>query len=298
MIQQLLHCDLCPRRCGVNRYRTTGTCGAGAEVTVAKAFLHQWEEPCISGERGSGTVFFTHCNLRCLYCQNYSISHQGVGKCITVERLADIFLELQDKGAHNVNLVTPTPYTPHVAQAITLARQRSLRVPVVHNNGGYESVATLRQLEGLVDVYLPDLKYHDSRLSRMWSGAPDYFERAAESIREMLRQVGVPVLDGDGMLVRGLMIRHLTLPGALDDSKRVVDWVLDNLPREVYLNLMSQYTPLGEASAHPALTGCVPRAQYDALVEYAMERGLDNGFIQDTDSAGPEYVPVFDLDGV
>ena len=298
MIEQLLHCDICPRRCGVNRYRATGTCGAGAEVVVAKAFLHQWEEPCISGERGSGTVFFTHCNLRCLYCQNYSISHQGVGKSITVERLADIFFELQDKGAHNVNLVTPTPYTPHVAQAVTRARQRGLRVPVVHNNGGYESVATLRRLEGLVDVYLPDLKYCDSRLSRMWSGAPDYFERATESIREMLGQVGVPAFDADGMLVRGLMIRHLTLPGALDDSKRVVDWVLDNLPHEVYLNLMSQYTPLGEVSAHAALTARVARAQYDALVEYAMERGLDNGFIQETDSASPEYVPVFDLDGV
>jgi len=260
--------------------------------------LHLWEEPCISGERGSGAVFFAHCNLRCLYCQNYPISHDGVGKPITVERLADILLELQSRGAHNINLVTPTPYTPHVARAIILARQRGLQLPIVHNNGGYESVESLRRLEGLVDVYLPDLKYCDSRLSSRWSGAPDYFARATDAIREMFRQVGAPVFGADGMLATGLMIRHLTLPGALDDSKRIVDWVLDALPGQVYLNLMSQYTPLGRATEHAELAARVPPAQYDALVEYAMERGMEDGFVQEMDSASPEYVPVFDLEGV
>jgi putative pyruvate formate lyase activating enzyme len=298
LIEPMLNCSICPRHCGVNRTETTGYCGAGAEVTVARAFLHPWEEPCISGTRGSGTVFFTGCNLRCRYCQNYPISHQGIGKPISVERLAAIFLGLQGKGAHNVNLVTPTPYTPHIARAIAEARQQGLTVPIVHNNGGYECVETLRRLDGLVDVYLPDLKYCDAGLSGRWSGAPDYFARASEAIREMWRQVGEPVFDADGMLVRGLMIRHLTLPGCLDDSKCVVDWVLETLPPGVYLNLMSQYTPLGRAAEDTELAERVPPAQYDALVEYAIARGLEDGFIQEIDSAGAEYVPVWDLDGV
>lgn len=298
MIEALKHCHLCPRRCGVDRTQQSGLCGAGAQVTVAKAFLHPWEEPCISGTRGSGTVFFTGCNLRCVYCQNYPISHQGVGRTIDVERLATIFLELQGQGAHNINLVTPTPYTPHIAMAIERARRGGLIVPVVHNSSGYELVATLRQLAGLVDIYLPDLKYFDPELSRRWSAAPDYFARASEAILEMLDQVGEPIFDADGLLVRGLMIRHLMLPGAQADSRRIVDWVLDTLPATVYLNLMSQYTPLGRAIEYPDLSARVSRDEYDALVEYAIERGLENGFIQEMDSASSDYVPDFDLAGV
>ncbi|MGQ9502098.1 MAG: radical SAM protein [Anaerolineae bacterium] len=295
---QLGRCTLCPRQCGVDRHTQRGYCGTGAVVRVAKAFLHQWEEPCISGERGSGTVFFTGCTLRCVYCQNYAISHQGVGKDVSVTRLGAIFLELQARGAHNINLVTPTPYIPHIIQAIEWTRQRGLSIPVIYNTGGYERVETLRQLEGLVDVYLPDLKYYDSRLSARWSGAPDYFVHATAAIQEMLRQVGTPIFDAQGMLQHGLMIRHLTLPGALEDSRRVVDWVLDYLPRGVYLNLMSQYTPLGRAYDYPELATRVPREQYEALVAYALERGLEHGFIQDMESASPEYVPAFDLEGV
>jgi putative pyruvate formate lyase activating enzyme len=298
MIEALLHCELCPRRCGVNRYERPGVCGAGAQVTVAKAFLHRWEEPCISGSRGSGTVFFTGCNLRCLYCQNYPISHNRIGREISIERLSTIFLELQDQGAHNINLVTPTPYTPHIAMAIEQARRRGLRLPVIHNNGGYESVAVLRHLAGLVDVYLPDLKYFDAELSRRWSGAADYFARASEAILEMLDQVGEPVFDAEGLLVRGLMLRHLVLPGAQADSRRIVDWVLDNLPATIYLNLMSQYTPLGRAAEYPDLSARVSPDEYDALVEYAIARGLENGFIQEMDSASSDYVPDFDLEGV
>jgi putative pyruvate formate lyase activating enzyme len=243
-------------------------------------------------------VFFTGCNLRCVYCQNYPISHQGFGKPISVMRLGEIFLELQARGAHNINLVTPTPYTLHIIQAIQWARQRGLGIPVIYNTGGYERVETLRQLEGLVDVYLPDLKYCDARLSARWSGAPDYFTYATAAIQEMFRQVGEPSFDAQGMLQRGLMIRHLTLPGALEDSQRVVDWVLENLPRGVYLNLMAQYTPLGRAPEHPELATQVSREQYEALIEYAVERGLENGFIQEMESASPEYVPAFDLEGV
>jgi putative pyruvate formate lyase activating enzyme len=243
-------------------------------------------------------VFFTGCNLRCVYCQNYPISHQGVGRPISIERLSAIFLELQSQGAHNINLVTPTPYTPHLIQAIACARDGGLVVPIVHNNGGYESVATLHRLAGLVDIYLPDLKYCDTDLSRRWSGAPDYFVRATEAIMEMFNQVGEPTFDRDGLLVRGLMIRHLMLPGAQADSRRIVDWVLDALPPTVYLNLMSQYTPLGRAGDHPELAARVSPDDYEALVEYAVERGLENGFIQATDSASSDYVPVFDLAGV
>lgn len=297
-IEALQRCELCPRACGVDRYATRGICGAGAQVTVAKAFLHMWEEPCISGTHGSGTVFFAGCNLGCVYCQNYPISHQGVGRPITIERLADIFVELQSQGAHNINLVTPTPYTPHIIRAIEQARRRGLIVPIVHNNGGYESVATLRRLAGLVDIYLPDLKYCDAELSRRWSAAPDYFARATEAIPEMLSQVGEPVFDADGLMVRGLMIRHLTLPGAQADSRRIVDWVLETLPATVYLNLMSQYTPLGRAAEDPDLAARVAAESYDALVDYAIERGLENGFIQASDSASADYVPTFDLAGV
>ncbi len=295
---QLRRCTLCPRQCGVDRHTRRGYCGAGATVRVAKAFLHPWEEPCLSGARGSGTVFFTGCNLRCVYCQNYPISHEGVGKDIPVARLSAIFLELQARGAHNINLVTPTPYIPHIVQAIQTARQQGLHIPIVYNTGGYERVETLRQLEGLVDVYLPDLKYCDAQLSARWSGAPDYFACATAAIQEMLRQVGKPVFDAQGMLQRGLMIRHLTLPGALEDSQRVVDWVLDHLPRGVYLNLMAQYTPLGRAYNYPELATRVSREQYEALVTYALERGLECGFIQEMESASLEYVPAFDLEGV
>lgn len=295
---QLRHCTLCPRRCGVDRQARYGYCGGGAAARVAKAFLHPWEEPCLSGVRGSGTVFFTGCNLRCVYCQNYPISHEGVGKDISVARLSAIFLELQARGAHNINLVTPTPYIPHIVQAIRRARQGGLRIPIVYNTGGYERVESLRRLEGLVDVYLPDLKYCDARLSARYSGAPDYFVCATTAIQEMFRQVGEPVFDAQGLIQRGLMIRHLTLPGALEDSQRVVDWVLEHLPRGVYLNLMAQYTPLGRAADYPELATRVAREQYEALVDYALARGLECGFVQELDSASAEYVPTFDLEGV
>jgi putative pyruvate formate lyase activating enzyme len=298
ILEEMLECRLCPRQCGANRIIRPGTCGAGAAVQLAKACLHHWEEPCISGPRGSGAVFFTHCSLRCSFCQNYPVSHEGLGKPTTVARLAEIFLELQDQGAHNINLVTPTHYVPHIREALLSIKGTRLTIPVIYNSSGYDDVRALRRLVGLIDIYLPDLKYYDSRLSRRWSRAPDYFEWASRAVVEMLRQVGPPIFDEDGILRRGLMIRHLTLPGMLEDSKRVVDWVLDNLPGDVYLNLMSQYTPLGHAKRFPELNTVVTSEQYSALVDYAMERGLENGYIQEPESAGAEYVPAFDLSGV
>jgi len=297
-LHEMAECRLCPRQCGANRYEKPGYCRAGAEVRVAKACLHHWEEPGISGTRGSGTVFFSHCSLQCAFCQNYPVSHEGLGKPVTIRRLADIFLELQDQGAHNVNLVTPTHFVPHIREALILVKGTRLNIPVVYNSSGYDDVAALQQLAGLVDIYLPDLKYYDSRLSRRWSKAPDYFRWANRAVTEMLRQVGPPAFDEDRVLQRGLMIRHLTLPGLLEDSKRIVDWVLDNLPREVYLNLMSQYTPLGRAARFPELNAPVSREQYAALVDYAVGRGLENGYVQEPESADAEYVPAFDLSGV
>lgn len=212
-------CRLCPRDCGVDRTQETGYCRSGEELRVAKAYLHQWEEPCLSGARGSGTVFFSGCSLACLFCQNYAISQEGIGKTITVERLAEIFLELQARGAHNINLVTPTHYTLPIKEALLIAKDRGLAIPVVHNGSGYEKVETLRLLEGLVDIYLPDIKYFSPEVSARWSKAPDYFEYASAAIKEMHRQVGNPVFAEDGMLRRGLMIRHMLLPTQLADFR-------------------------------------------------------------------------------
>lgn len=297
-MDELLKCNICPRNCLVNRYEKAGYCGARDAVRVAKAFLHKWEEPCITGTRGSGTVFFSGCSLRCAFCQNHDISHEGTGKEISVERLGEIFLELQEKGAHNINLVTPTHYIPQIRRAITDARSSGLSIPVVYNSSGYETVEALKTFEGLIDVYLPDLKYFDSKYSLKYSKAPDYFEFASKAILEMHRQVGNPVFNDEGILVKGLMIRHLMLPGLLFDSKKIVDWVLDNLPEEIYLNLMCQYTPMYKACDYPEINRKLNQKSYDTLVDYAISMGLKNGFIQDFDSANEEYVPDFDLEGI
>lgn len=297
-LDELFNCNVCPRKCGINRYEELGYCKSGAEIKAARAFLHMWEEPCISGEKGSGTVFFTGCNLGCAFCQNYKISQEGHGGEITIGRLSDIFLELQGKGAHNINLVTPTHYIPQVREALICAKSRELNIPIVYNSSGYENVDALKTLEGLIDIYLPDIKYFNDKLSIKYSKAPRYFEYASSAVEEMFRQVGSPVFDEKGMMVKGLMIRHLMLPGQLFDSKKIVDWVLNNLPKEVYLNLMCQYTPLNKSSQYPEMNKKLNRKHYEALVDYAESNGLENGFIQDFDSATDEYVPRFDLEGI
>jgi len=254
MWKELYKCELCPRKCGVDRNMgEKGFCGATSDIVVAKAYLHRWEEPPISGTRGSGTVFFSHCNLKCLFCQNYRISQENYGRVISVEKLADIFVHLQDMGAHNVNLVTPTVYIPQIKDAIILARGKGLKLPVVYNTSAYENVEALEMLDGLVDIYLPDLKYYDDTLATRYSGAKDYFFYATRAIMEMFRQVGEPRFDSDGIMTGGLMIRHLLLPGKVEDSKKVLDWIRDNLPSGVYVNLMSQYTPYYKAVNYPEL---------------------------------------------
>jgi len=243
-------------------------------------------------------VFFSHCNLRCVFCQNFEISQGGFGKTLETRRLARIFTGLQDRGAHNINLVSPTPYAPAVAQAVAAARDMGLSVPVVYNTGGYENVEVLRKLEGLVDVYLPDLKYGSEEPARLYSGAPDYFAAGTAAVLEMYRQVGVPVLDENGLIRRGLIIRHLVLPGHAADSVRVLEWIAANLPSGVYVSLMSQYFPTQLAAGMPPLDRRVTAAEYGRVVDRLLALGLENGYIQELASATEEYVPDFNLKGV
>ena len=276
-------CTLCPRQCHADRTRGQG---------------FSWEEPCISGKKGSGTVFFSGCPLQCCFCQNYPISCENYGAEIPVERLAEIFLELQGQGAHNINLVSAGHYAPWVAEALRLCGDK-LSIPVVYNSGGYESVNTLRLLEGKVDVYLPDLKYADQERALRYSGAADYFPVAAAAIREMVRQVGLPVFDKEGMLQKGVVIRHLVLPGGMKDSMSVLDWVARSFrPGEVLISLMSQYTPFYRSREFQELGRRVSTYEYNKVAGYMMDLGLTQGFMQERSSAKEEYTPEFALQGV
>ena len=287
-------CTLCPRRCGAERTETEGHgfCGMPAGLRVARAALHLWEEPPLSGTRGSGTVFFSGCTLRCCYCQNREISAGGFGRAVTTGRLREIFEELIAQGAHNINLVTPTHFLPWILPAL----EPKLPVPVVYNCGGYESVETLRLLEGKADVYLPDLKYADAALAARLSAAPDYFPAATAAIREMFRQTGPYVME-DGLLKRGVMIRHLVLPGQLDNTRRCIDWVAETFsPGQVLFSLMSQYTP--QPGAEGPLGRHVTAGEYRSAVDYMKNCGITDGFTQERTAAREEYTPPFDLTGV
>lgn len=287
-------CTLCPRRCGAVRDDTHGEgfCAMPAVPVLARAALHPWEEPCISGTRGSGTVFFSGCTLGCVFCQNHTISRESFGKAVTVARLREIFEELIAQGAHNINLVSPTPYVPAIQEALA----RPLPVPVVWNTSGYECVETLRALEGRVQIYLPDLKYADHALAERYSGAADYFSVATAAIREMYRQVGDCVMK-DGLLQRGVVIRHLMLPGALANTKAVMDWVAETFrPGQVLFSLMAQYTP--QENAEGVLTRRITGAEYRAALAYMENLGITDGYAQERESAGKEYTPRFDLTGI
>lgn len=287
-------CTLCPRRCGAERTAEAGGgfCRMPGGLRVARAMLHHWEEPPISGQNGAGTVFFSGCTLGCVYCQNGDISAGGFGKDISAARLREIFQELIAQGAHNIELVTPTHFLPWILPALT----PRLPVPVVYNCGGYERVETLRALEGLVDVYLPDLKYADGALAAELSGAADYFPVACEAIREMFRQVGPYVLE-DGLLTRGVVIRHLVLPGYLDNTRRVLDWIAETFaPGDVLVSLMSQYTPTANMTGR--LARRVTAAEYRAAADYMRNCGITDGFVQERTSAEEAYTPAFDGEGV
>lgn len=291
-------CNLCPRECSVNRAADTGFCRCGEKIKVARAALHFWEEPCISGQRGSGTVFFSGCTLRCCYCQNEKISREAFGKEISVQRLADIFLELQDKGAQNINLVTATQYIIPVIKALDLAKPR-LHIPVVYNCGGYERVETVKALNGYIDIFLPDLKYYSGELSRDYSGAPDYFSVASRAITAMIEQAGAPVLNDGGMMQKGVIIRHLVLPGGRKDSINILRWISENLPKDrFFISLMSQYTPYKANFKYTVLNRRITTFEYESVINEAVRLGLDKGFMQERSSAKEEYTPPFDLEGI
>ena len=263
------NCTLCPRKCGVDRENARGICGESNILRVARASLHMWEEPCLSGDVGSGTVFFTGCNLGCIYCQNYNITHEHHGKEITTERLAEIFLELQEKGAANINLVTAVHFTPHIIQALDIARKNGLKLPIVYNSSGYERPETLKMLDGYIDIYLPDYKYFDPVLAKKFSFAPDYPSVVREALREMFRQVGTPVFDADGMMKKGMIVRHLVLPAHTADSMNVLSDLHEAFGDDIYISIMSQYTPCRTFEDTPELSRKLTRYEYKKVTDFA-----------------------------
>lgn len=325
-------CTLCPRRCGVDRTSgQLGHCRVPADLYLARAALHYWEEPCISGDCGSGTVFFSGCNLGCVFCQNHAIAKADIGQKVSVERLAEIFLELQTKGAANINLVTPTHYVPSIAEALRLAKRQGLTLPIVYNSGGYESVETLQLLDGLVDIYLPDFKYMDPTLSKKYSFAPDYPKVAKAALKEMFRQVGKPeffpvrenptaassqasgntptehadcggeiVSDDDPLplMKKGIIVRHLVLPDCEDDSRAVLKYLYETYGDDIFISIMNQYTPLPHVAAYPELNRKITDEEYDRLTDYAVELGIENGFIQEGETAEESFIPAFDYEGL
>lgn len=299
MNKALSHCQVCPRNCGADRTAGQfGFCRAPYLPKVALVSRHDWEEPPISGTKGSGTVFFSHCNLGCVFCQNHDISQDGFGQEISIERLAEIFLEQQTRGFHNVNLVSAAQFIPQVAKALKLAKEKGLSIPVVYNSNGYESVKGLKLLEGLVDVYLPDFKYWNDDLGMEYSKCPHYRETAAAAILEMREQVGPDILDGNGIMQKGIILRHLVLPGQYKDSMKILDWIKESLSENTFVSLMSQYTPMYQAKEIKALSRKLTTFEYDKVVDHFLKIGLKNGFMQKRSSATSEYTPAFDLSGV
>lgn len=293
------NCLLCPRKCGINRSTgQTGVCGVSSEIKVARAALHYWEEPCISGKRGSGAVFFSGCSLHCVFCQNREISDGKAGKVISKERLSDIFIELADKGANNINLVTPGQYIPDIVWAVNDAKSRGMKLPIIYNTSGYENVTELKLLEGIVDVYLPDFKYMDSTLSARYSRAKDYPSVAKQAISEMVRQQpDVVIDDATGLIQKGVIVLQLLLPGHVNDAKAVLKYLYDTYHDHVYISMMSQFTPIA-LKDYPEINRTVTKREYERLVDYALEIGITNAFIQEGDVAKDSFIPAFDCEGV
>lgn len=291
------NCMLCPRKCGVDRSKAKGFCGMPDKLFAAKAYLHLWEEPCISGETGSGTVFFTGCNLRCVYCQNRKIAEGGEGFEITSKRLGEIFLELQDKGANNINLVTPTHYVPHIISALDKVKDK-LKIPVVYNCGGYESTDTLKKLDGYIDIYLPDFKYCDSRLAKRYSNVEDYPEFVKSALNEMVRQTGSCQFDKNGIMQKGVIVRHLVLPGFLQNSKEVIEYLYKKYGNDIFMSIMNQYTPLEYVKEYPEINRKVTEKEYDEIIDFAAGIGVENAFVQEGGTVSESFIPIFDGEGI
>ena len=295
MLMDMTGCNLCPRACNVDRTRVRGYCGSNEIVRVSRASLHMWEEPCISGEEGSGTVFFSGCPLHCVYCQNRDISHGNVGRELTIDELSDVFIRLGNRGANNINLVTPTHYIPQIREAIIKAKKNGLNIPIVYNTGGYECVESLKRLNGLIDVYMPDCKYYSKEMASRYSNAPDYYELTIKAIHEMYEQVGDASFNQKGIMTKGVIVRHLLLPDGLEDSKKIIKALYNEFGDSIYFSIMNQYTPMnGIEKLYPELGRKVSEKEYDELVDYAISIGIENGFVQEGDTALESFIPDFD----
>lgn len=297
-MSSITNCALCPRNCNADRTSSKlGFCNSKDSIKISRVSLHNWEEPCISGTKGSGTIFFSNCNLRCVFCQNHAISQEGIGKEVSIERLAEIFLEQQERGAHNINLVTPTHYAYQIAEALKISKSKGLNIPVLYNSNGYENIATIKSLKGYIDVYLPDLKYFNDKYAIKYSNAPNYFNIASKAIGEMVNQVGGCNFNDENLITRGVIIRHMMLPGLLFDSKKVVDYIYNTFGDSVYISIMNQYTPMFNAAKYPEINKPLNPKHYDALIDYSLSIGVKNGFIQDSGTSSESFVPEFDLRG-
>ena len=288
-------CTICPHKCGINRTKNTGRCKSTDKIKIALYSTHNFEEPCISGEKGSGTIFFSNCNMNCIYCQNYEISQLGKGKEITIEELAEIMIKQQEKGVENINLVTPTSYVLHIIEAIKVAKNKGLNIPIVYNTNGYENIETLKLLEGYIDIYLPDLKYYYNEIGQKYSNVKNYFDIATQAIKEMYRQVGVPKLNENGIMQKGLMIRHLILPNNIENSKKVLKWIKENVDSDVYVSVMAQYFPTFKAKNVDELSRKLTKQEYEEIENYLYNVDLENGYIQELGEHEEEYVPNWEF---
>ncbi len=291
-------CELCPRRCRVNRTKETGFCGAGEQAKIALVSLHPWEEPCLTGERGAGTVFFSYCNLKCCFCQNHEISHSGKGIEVSDERLAEIFLEQQARGASTLDLVTPTHYVPQIMNALEIAKKNGFSLPVVYNSSAYETEETIATLSGSVDIFLPDMKYGHDKSALEYSKAPDYVANAKKAITKMVEIAGTVQMDDNGQMSRGVLVRHLVLPGHRHESMEILDWLWKTFGNDIYISLMNQYTPMFKAHEHKGLNRRLTTFEYESVADHAIELGITQCYLQERRAASAEYVPCFDGSGV
>ena len=296
MKELLENCNICPHKCNINRNKgKIGRCKATNKIKVALYSVHNFEEPCISGEKGSGTVFFSNCNLNCIYCQNYEISQQGRGKEISIEELSDIFIEQQKRNVENINLVTPTSYVAQIIEAIKIARKKGLNIPIVYNTNGYENIETIKMLDGYVDIYLPDLKYYYNDIAKKYSKIDNYFEIATKAIKEMEKQIGKTVIDENGIMKKGIIIRHLVLPNNIENSKKILKWIRENMNNDTYISVMAQYFPTYKAKEDLELNRKLIKQGWREIEEYIEELGIENGFIQELGEHEEEYVPKWEF---
>lgn len=297
MLDKLEKCSICPHKCNIDRTKKMiGRCKATDKIKIALYSTHDFEEPCISGENGSGTVFFSNCNLNCIYCQNYEISQMGKGKEITIEELADIFIFQQEKGVENINLVTPTSYVPQIIEALKIARNKGLKIPIIYNTNGYENVETLKLLEGYIDVYLPDFKYAIDDIGKKYSKIDNYFEITTNAIKEMIRQVGVPKFNSRGIIKKGVIVRHLVLPNNIGNSKKVLKWIKENLPEDIYISIMAQYFPTYKAKENSELNRKLTKEEWKEIEDYIEEIDIKNGYVQELGEHEEEYVPKWEIE--